>query len=76
MAVQQILVIEHATYQRGFYQVILDWVKAHVPECSACFDLQVLSEHLAPCPTTRWWFPGCRTRCRPGLPKRTGKPWP
>lgn len=46
----QILVVEHATYQRGFYQVVLDWVKAHVPEYSACFDLQVLGEHLAPQP--------------------------
>jgi hypothetical protein len=47
---RQILVVEHATCQRGFYQVILDWVDAHVPECSACFDLQVLGEHLAPQP--------------------------
>jgi hypothetical protein len=46
----QILVVEHATYQRGFYQVVLDWVKAHVPEYSVCFDLQVLGEHLAPQP--------------------------
>ncbi len=46
----QILVVEHATCQRGFYQVILDWMDAHVPECKACFDLQVLGEHLAPLP--------------------------
>ncbi|MGE0329836.1 MAG: hypothetical protein AB7P37_03995 [Ramlibacter sp.] len=47
-AAQEILVVEHATCQRGFYQVILDWVKAHIPECSACFDLRVLDENLAP----------------------------
>lgn len=44
------MVVEHPVYQRGFYQVILDWIAAHVPECLGCFGLHDLGEDLTPQP--------------------------
>jgi hypothetical protein len=44
----RILLVEHARFRRGFYQVVLDWIAERLPACAGLFDLRVLDPGLRP----------------------------